>query len=351
MLIGINYPWIDYGWDFGGPPALWVSGENLPAWRESKRSRIEEDFAQFQSRRIFAVRWFLLADGLNYGTGESAPRRIGNEWLFEPLPAGHPFYRQLGEDFEHVLGTCAKTGLKLLPSLIDFSWCRRGTEIPGSPGIIKGGRYGIVCDAAKQKLFFDRILDPLLDISRKYQDAVFAWELINEPEWVTGRFPLFREKRGNRTVTLKEMKSFITEGVRRIHAHLLPDGGRAFQSSVGFAHWRTLEKWDASALGISLHQFHYYAQGGCVLPPHPPGREIPCVVGEFASAAGRSWPDLLKPDMGQTVTHRLRCLEGKGYPACFLWSARAVDAATRWTADEHQELAAYTRSNGPGITA
>ncbi len=330
---------------------MWVSGENLPAWRESKRSRIEEDFAQFQSRRIFAVRWFLLADGLNYGTGESAPRRIGNEWLFEPLPAGHPFYRQLGEDFEHVLGTCAKTGLKLLPSLIDFSWCRRGTEIPGSPGIIKGGRYGIVCDAAKQKLFFDRILDPLLDISRKYQDAVFAWELINEPEWVTGRFPLFGEKRGNRTVTLKEMKSFITEGVRRIHAHLLPDGGRAFHSSVGFAHWRTLEKWDASALGITLHQFHYYAQGGCVLPPHPPGREIPCVVGEFASAAGRSWPDLLKPDMGQTVTHRLRCLEGKGYPACFLWSARAVDAATRWTADEHQQLAAYTRSNGPGITA
>ncbi len=330
---------------------MWVSEENLPAWCERKRRRIGEDFAQFRSQGILAVRWFLLADGLNYGTGASAPRRIGDAWYFDSLPADHPFYKRLGEDFDYVLGACAKAGLKLFPSLIDFSWCLPGTEVPGSPGIIKGGRNGIVSDAMKRQLFFERVLDPLLDISMKYRDSIYAWELINEPEWVTGRFPLFREKRGNRNVTLKEMKSFIAEGIRRIHARLLPDGSRAFQSSVGFAHWRTLDRWDASELGITLDQFHYYAQDGSVLPQHPSTRKIPCVVGEFATAAGRSWPDLLSLGMDQTVANRLRCIEGKGYPACFLWSARAVDAATRWTADEHQELAAYTRSNEPGSTA
>jgi hypothetical protein len=41
MLVGINCPWINYGWDFGDPPRAWVAGENLPAWREAKRKQIE----------------------------------------------------------------------------------------------------------------------------------------------------------------------------------------------------------------------------------------------------------------------------------------------------------------------
>jgi hypothetical protein len=52
MLVGINYPWIDYGWDFGDPPPAWVAGEYVAGWRENKRKQIEEDF------RLFAAELF-----------------------------------------------------------------------------------------------------------------------------------------------------------------------------------------------------------------------------------------------------------------------------------------------------
>jgi hypothetical protein len=55
MLVGINYPWIDYGWDFGETPPARVAGENLSAWRELKRKRIKKDFRRFALQGIFAV--------------------------------------------------------------------------------------------------------------------------------------------------------------------------------------------------------------------------------------------------------------------------------------------------------
>ena len=350
MLVGINYPWIDYGWDFGGPPAEWVASGNPAAWREKKRNLIEEDFGRFAARGIFAVRWFLLADGLNYGMGECAPQRAAHGWTFDPLPAGDPFYGRLLDDFEFVLRVCARNNIKLLPSLVDFPWCRQGMPVAGSPGIVKGGRYDIVRDPAKRRAFFDRVLDPLLALSMKYRDSIHAWELVNEPEWVVRNFWRWWMNDTNRAVSRREMGEFIADGSRRINARQLPGGGSVFQSSVGFAHWDTLNAWNAEALGITLPQFHYYAQKNRELPAFSGIAGHSCIVGEFATAAGKDWPELKARSSGQTVTNRLRCIENKGYPACFLWSARAADPATRWTEKEHREIATYTGAAPSGDT-
>src|SRR5262245_17179884 len=56
--VGINYPWIDYAWDFGDPPAAWVAPPQLAEWRAKKRSQIVEDFKSFRRMGLFAVRWF-----------------------------------------------------------------------------------------------------------------------------------------------------------------------------------------------------------------------------------------------------------------------------------------------------
>ena len=344
MLIGINYPWIDYGWDFG-PPPRWVADDSLPAWRARKRRQIEEDFSQFASLGFFAVRWFLLADGTNYGMAEFAPKKTGDDWTFAPLPCGHPFYDQLRDDFAFVLHTCSQNGMKFFPSLIDFHWCGQGSVLENNPVIIKGGRYDIVRDPAIRNAFFERVLDPLLEASAQYPNSIYAWELINEPERVIRKFSLFGKRDGNRNVRLQEMREFIAEGVSHINAKLLPTGGSAFRSSVGFAHWNSLHKWDSQKLGITLPQFHYYAQENCALPPHPSSACYPCVLGEFATAMERDWPDLKNLRMDQTVANRLCCIEQKGYPACFLWSAKAMDPSTRWAESEHREVIAYTRSN------
>jgi hypothetical protein len=343
MLIGINYPWVDCGWDFSDPPFKWIGGQNLTTWRETKRKQIEEDFRKFAAQGISAVRWFLMADGTNYGMDENAPQPIGSHWEFDPLPAGHPFYQQLCDDFEFVLQVCRNNGMKLFPSLIDFSLCHPGTAVGGNPGIIKGGRRDLVCDPEKRQAFFKRVLNPLLEVSAQYHDFIYAWELINEPEWVVRRFSLFGKKDTNRKVSLKEMKEFIATGVRLINYNKLSDGRPAFQSSVGFAHWDTLHQWDSAGLGITLHQFHYYAQKNCELPPYWDLQLTPCIVGEFATAVDRPWPDLINMNKDQTIANKLRCIEEKGYPACFIWSDRAMDPATRWTAEEQQEVIAYLK--------
>jgi hypothetical protein len=344
MLVGINYPWIDCGWDFGDPPPAWVASESVAAWRENKRKQIEEDFRLFAAQGIRAVRWFIMADGLNYGMGALAPRKASNGWTFNPLPAENSFYSRFVNDFEFALQVCRNNNLKLFPSLIDSSWCWQGNPVADNSGIIKGGRYDVVRDPEKRQEFFDWILDPLLELSMRYLDSIYAWELINEPEWVVRNFWPWWKKDRDRMVSRKEMKAFIAEGIHRINAKRLPDGSSAFPSSVGFAHWKSLDEWDAGKLGITLHQFHYYAQQNCELPKCADAVDPPCIVGEFATAAGKDWPDLLVRGSGQTTTNRLLCIENKGYPACFLWSAKAVDPATRWTEEEHREVVAYTGS-------
>ena len=346
MQVGINYPWIDYGWDFGDPPSAWIPAEGLAAWRETKRKRIEEDFRRFSEQGIFAVRWFLLGDGLNYGTDARAPRKEGG-WIFDPLPSGHSFYSRLREDFEFALQACRNNNLKLFPSLIDFHWCRPGLVMAGNPGIIKGGRHDVIRDEKKRQVFLDRVLEPLLASSLEFRDSIYAWELINEPEWVVKQFSFFRAPVKGRTVSKKEMKAFISEGVRRIHSRRLPDGSRAFQSSVGFAHWASLNRWDAEELGLTLHQFHYYARHNRELPEHARLKLQPGILGEFATAEEEPWPDLKAMNREQSIVNRLSLIEEKGYSACFLWSANAKDKASRWTEDAHLELLAYGRtSNG-----
>ena len=94
----------------------------------------------------------------------------------------------------------------------------------GNSGIIKGGRYDIVRDPEKRQAFFDRILDPLLELSMQYLDSIYAWELINEPEWVVRNLWPWWKRDRDRMVSRKEMKEFIAEGIRRINAKRLSDG-------------------------------------------------------------------------------------------------------------------------------
>src|SRR6476660_1992451 len=79
-------------------------------------------------------------------------------------------------------------------------------------GWVKMGRTDTITDAGRRKRFLDRVLDPLLSASAACADAVFAWELINEPEWVTnGWHP---DRQTNRSILHKrnstnERKSFV----------------------------------------------------------------------------------------------------------------------------------------------
>lgn len=350
LLVGINYPWIDYGWDFGNPPQSWVNWQHLPAWRQAKRQRIVEDFTRFADQGLFAIRWFILPDGLNYGIGNEAPEFADGQWRFDCLPEQHPCHIQLLDDFEFVLETCVKSGLQFVPSLIDFHWCHHGMVADPNAGIVKGGRSEIITDPTKRKAFFASVLEPLLEVSLRHPHAIYAWELINEPEWVTTDQPLHKHKHEeNKTVPQRLMLDFIREGIGRINSRKLSNGQQAFRSTVGFAHYDTLFDWDSAKLGITLHQFHFYAQKDGKLPPHIFSNDYPCFIGEFATAVQKDWADLKNRRLDQSVINRLNLIEEKGYPAAFLWSAQAVDVATKWTPNEIQDTVAYIRASRGGI--
>jgi len=363
MKVGINYPWLHCGWDFGPTPPGYGS-------RAGHFETIAADLARLAACGVSIVRWFVLADGFVYGTGQHAPQRKQGQFRFG---ADAPLAPSFLTDFERLLQLCEDHGLQLLPVLLDFHcafpgldcqtrepntlrlWDRtprgmwnqarlqaareRAARLP--PGYVKGGRRDVLLDAPVGARFFDNVLTPLLQLSQRHRSAIYAWELFNEPEWITASMPLHglfsREKR----VPLARMQSFLRAGLARIREH-------GFLPTVGFARAGSIARWDTPSLGLALNQPHYYPRG--LLSSLHDARfanGLPSVLGELAShpSLPRAWPDL--PQTHQSPHARLALAQQLGYQAALLWSYRATDRATdpAREAVEHS-ISEFVRSSG-----
>jgi hypothetical protein len=327
MQVGVNYPWFDYGWDFGAAP---------PGWRPSPPPRwfaeIDLHLRHFQRLGISVVRWFILGDGLTCGSGDTAPRRdplLENEWRFDAPDVD----RSLLDHFDELLrrfDAVSATGdpIALLPVLLDFHFCEPGIQpvalldSSGSPATndpnwVKQGRADAIVNPTIRAAFLDRVLAPLLEVSEAHRNAVYAWELINEPEWITrGWHP---DPRAECPIEEDEMRAFLDEGQARIR-------GAGFQSTVGFASVDTLR---ASGVVAEINQFHHYPGGTRRLDPHRFQGGCPTILGEFASAPNDIWPEL--SPTAQTVFDRLTLAANRGYPLAMPWSFRASDRHTSWS--------------------
>src|SRR5262245_4191321 len=108
MLVGLNYPWMNYGWDFGVPP---------PGWRaaESWQSEIREQLPRWRELGIRAVRWFILADGMSLSRPQPDP--IWDlDWRMDEVAAPEA---ALLDDFECML-SCFSPDVQVLPVVLDF---------------------------------------------------------------------------------------------------------------------------------------------------------------------------------------------------------------------------------------
>jgi hypothetical protein len=346
VLVGINYPWLCCGWDFGAPPPGY--GQR-PALAEV----VERDFLRLRAAGVEIVRWFVLADGFGYGTGVLAPQRDGGDFRFGAEARLEP---ALLADFEALLALCARSQLRLLPVLVDFHWGfpgldRHTRDAPtlelwdrspraGAPGVrlhaararaahlpegfVKGGRADVLRDAGVTARFVEHVLAPLLSVSRRHADAIYAWELINEPEWIVKRPLLPRRLDRRARVEPAAMRRFLRTGLSVIADH-------GFTATVGFASARALRRWDSPRrpLGLGLNQIHYYPSSLLSrLPRAHFSNGLPCLLGELAShpAAPRPWPDL--PASRQDLAARLALARARGYTAALAWSYRATDRAT-----------------------
>ena len=342
MQVGVNYPWLDYGWDFGVAPPSWRGDRTDPRWYGA----IDEHLQRFQNLGISVVRWFILADGLTYGTGNNAPypdAAAEGEWRFDPAPPAPEFaqhFEELLQRFENV-NRIAPQPIQLLPVFIDFHFCDPGTTpvtkpdppdpqatIP-DPDWVKAGRADAITDANKRERFLDEVFDPLLRVSQTYPGVIYAWELINEPEWITNGWNPGGAT--NLPVDEASMRAFLDEGKTRIRA-------AGIKPTIGFATIDTLRR---TGITAEINQFHHYPGGRRELERHAFDPRYPGIVGEFATSPTDVWPEL--KDEGQTVLNRLRRADAQGYPLAIPWSFLAIDQHTSWSADVERDLECFTQ--------
>jgi hypothetical protein len=342
MQVGVNYPWLDYGWDFGLGPPPWRGNRQTPRWFD----RVDEHLDRLRDLGISVVRWFILADGLTYGTGGAAPQREGasTEWRFEPPAIGQDAL----DHFDALLTRFARTAtgaaspIQLLPVLIDFHFCQHGmwplTEVDpvdplkvrSDPGWVKQGRGDVIRDPDKRSRFLSAVLDPLLRVSVRHREVIYAWELINEPDWITqGWHP---DPRAETFIPERAMREFLEDGKHRIRA-------ADFKPTIGFASVETLQR---SGVTAEINQFHYYPDGRARLEQHAFDPRFPGIIGEFATDTGDVWPDLTSDLQG--VGHRLKLASELGYPLAIPWSFLAEDRHTAWSASVEDAVRTFMRN-------
>lgn len=321
MQVGVNYPWFDYGWDFGSGPPAWRGERTTPRWFD----HVDGHLDGLRDLGISVVRWFILADGLTYGTGNEAPSPDGR---FVPPALDTEFiahFDALLQRFERT-ATADAPPLQLLPVLVDFHFCQEG--MPVGDGWMKQGRADAIRDPFKRSLFLTSVLDPLLQVSALHRDVIYAWELINEPDWITTgwHFRLF----GSSPVPELAMKEFLEDGKQRIRA-------AGFKPTIGFGSVHTLR---GSGVTAEINQFHYYPDGRAALEPHRFDPQFPGIVGEFATASTDRWPELTVD--AQSVGDRLQLTADLGYPLALPWSFLAEDQHTAWSEAVEQEIRSFT---------
>jgi len=355
VRVGINYPWLHCGWDFGSVPPGY--GARVAA------AELRADLTRLARAGVTIVRWFVLADGFTYGVDEHAPQRAPSGFRFAAEAELEPAFFA---DFVALLGLCAELGLQLLPVLIDHQFAfpgldrhsvdaatllrwdhapttdrrslrlqrarERAARLPA--GYVKGGRGDVIADARARQRFLDNVLSPLVSASRRHAQAVYAWELINEPEWIMRRTPFAPRFH----LPVASVCNFMQAGLSAIRDH-------GFMATVGFARAKTLRALHERLPALSLDQIHYYPRGLFArLADARSESARPSVLGEFATRRdllGR-WPDL--PASRQDICERLAYAEQRGYQAALLWSYRARDRATlEDRAAIEREIMRYTR--------
>jgi hypothetical protein len=288
FLTGANLPWLLYGSDFGSN-----------AWRPQggvaclpERQKVAAALEQIAGTGASIVRWFMFCDG-----------RAGIR--FDPRGAVSLDDR-IFADLDCGLELVAAAGLKVLPVLFDFSWCRRAKQAGGVQ--VAGRRQWFVNETLRRALI-DGVVRP---IARRYGQhrAVWGWDIINEPEWIT-----YGVGNWNPIGTLSDqaMRRFLRDIASTLRA-------QAEQPvTVGLASARGLSL--VREIGLDLYQVHWYdhleKRAPLATPVSAFGLDRPIFLGEFPTRGSR-----------RSTEDILAIARQCGYAAALGWSSLATDRAT-----------------------
>jgi hypothetical protein len=301
VIVGINQPWwlsASWGQDFGGRPR----GGTAPFWAAGLPAVLDE----YVALGFSAVRWWIYAAG---ATLEPQPVRRPMSSPFGPtanwVPPGPPARvpEQDLADFEAMLVLFRQKGLFLLPCLLSFEFFEDGRPWGTR---VKGGRSNWLHEPGGMPLLLRNVVEPFVERAARYSDVIFAFEIVNEPEWCT--------EGGTRPyVARSAMQLFLSSACALVVRNRM-------RATIGYAHTRTPGEW--GALGATAVQTHHY---GKQLIPLTLGSGPPrntqgpgAFIGETSMSVAH--PYQWREPGTNTLPGRLTHLESLGYDATFLWS-------------------------------
>ncbi|MFC2055566.1 cellulase family glycosylhydrolase, partial [Chloroflexota bacterium] len=289
-MLGLNYPWLNYGHDFGQaawPGGLW-SHDGMSNFEST--SVVDQDFAMLKSKGAHVIRVFVFADG-----------RASPEFDSQGNITG--FDRFFFDDFDTILSLASLHDLYVIPVLLDFYWLDYPRRVGG---VQLGGHADAITNTSKRQTFLDNALRPLLErYGNEYR--IVAWEVINEPEWTSKGIP--GGGTVGPTVTIAEMQAFVQDVINYTHRYA------SQPITIGSAKGQWLTYW--LGLGLDFYQFHYYDSNE-LAPPFVPysdlGLDKPAILGEFPTGS-----------TAITVTHYLSATWENGYAGALAWSLNGDD--------------------------
>ncbi len=303
FLVGANLPWLRYGCDFGAN--AWQPEGGVARPEQSRR--LDPALARLADNGASFVRWFLLCDG-----------RAGIRFAQDGAPGGLDdcFWRDIEAGVEAV----RRHRLAVVFVLFDFWWWRRRRRVAG---VACGGHRRATTPGAGRDALIDRVVAPIL--ARCGRDpAIAAWDIVNEPEWVTLGYGTANPLAG---VLPSAMRDFIARCATSVHAHA------SHPATAGLASSRGLRL--VKGLGLDVYQVHWYDRLDRRAPLDAPiARTLdrPVWLGEFPTAGS-----------SRTVPEILETARAAGYAAALGWPA---EAGNRWS--DRAALLSAIREQGDG---
>ncbi|MBI5201849.1 MAG: hypothetical protein HY925_09715, partial [Elusimicrobia bacterium] len=280
---GVNYPWNNYGWDFG--ELAW--GHRGVSNPESRRT-IDRDFANLEKKGVTLVRVWVFGDG-----------RASPEYDAAGVPTGvdGKFYA----DFDALLELARAHKLQLMPVLFDFALFDPPKTLKG---VRMGGHGNWIEDPAASQALIDRVLVPMF---RRYgkDETIYAWDIFNEPELRI----LGVHGPGRRVAKRENVYGFAKRAAAAIHAET--------KQLATLGSWKRsmVSAWKGA--GLDLYQFHHY-EDAVAEPFDRPYAELgldkPCIVGELPTK-----------NSAHPLPWYLDAARKNGYAGALVWSAKAQD--------------------------
>lgn len=239
-------------------------------------------------------------------------------------------------DFDNILRIARENNVMVMPCLWSFDMTKDFTSTAGKYG---GMHADLIQDSAKTRSYVDNALIPMVEHTKNAEN-LFAWEVINEPEWSI-------DGPGTTTqlVSATEMVRFCGMIAEAIHAHsdkMVTVGSACLKwhstAQPSEAHyWSDASfkaAYDKPGSRLDFYQIHYYDwmfNPDWGYDPFQSGKttafwelDKPTIVGESPGTAGQ-----------YTVQEMVDGAFANGYAGIMPWSYNAKDGHGTW--DEVKE--------------